>query len=185
MYQTGDTNINKRIAHLHSSTHTRGVEHVYNQVVKTYRLQWICKELAYQRLFCTSVSCLRALMHSQQLLSLEAKCMWARLDVVHSLWEKNAKVAMGIRRNFYEKALGSKLCEAIIGIVISYIPECTKKYKELFSTGQKNFQMLNSHMGHQSTKRMMTSSVATDFPITRKKFVTKWTDTYGSTVRCV
>lgn len=184
-YETSRVNINKPSAHLQSSTHTRGVELIYKQVVKLFRLRWIGKELVHQRLFCTSILEFSAILRSQQLLAIEVNCMWARNDIVDDMWVKNAKVAMKIRSRFYRKALHPHLCESIVNIVLSFIPECTKKYKELFGIGEKNFQILNLHMGHQSTRRTMTSSAASDSLILRKKLERKWPNTYRSIQRCV
>jgi hypothetical protein len=157
-YSSG--NLNKYIAHLRSSVHTRGMSRLWDMTRRCYAFEWLRGELSYQRRVWPEAM-LQSLLEKQQPLMSELSCTrWGCVQRVEQLW---SRLASWFRASMIKEHLRRirvfDLPEILEMKYLKFIPECNRSYEKLFVNGVMNFQMLNSNMGH---RRQMTQSMSSD-----------------------
>ena len=176
-------NINK---HQCSSVHKLGLSRVLYGVKRLYMIQWVRGELIYQREHCPR-KYLNLLQKVHSEINKEFQCATKNIcdSVVEQQWKKCAGVYRDIMTMHYRDQLlrvEANLPEEISTYIIKLIPECQDNYLKLLNCGVKNFQILNSDMGHRRSPTSTMSSVAMGSKTLISRLEKKWNGLCENTV---
>ena len=179
-------NINK---HQCSSVHKLGLSRVIYGVKRLYMIEWVQRELIYQREHCPLAN-LNELVSVHAEINKEFQCATRNIcdTIVERQWEKCASAYRDIMTMHYRDQLliaEANLPEEICEYIIKLIPECQDNYLKLLNHGVKNFQILNSDMGHRRSPTSTMSSVATESRTLISQLERKWSALSENTVATV
>lgn len=168
-------NINK---HQCSSVHKLGLSRVIYGVKRLYMIQWVQRELIYQRQHCPHEN-LGVLLRVHSEINKEFRCATKNIcdSIVEQQWKKCASAYRHIMTKHYRDQLlrvEANLPEEICKYIVKLIPECQDNYLKLLNHGVKNFQILNFDMGHRRSPTSTMSSVATESKTLISRLEKKW-----------